>query len=83
MKYVKGLYFHVGQLHCPVHGHAHIKFGSLPEQSGLISWWCSATMPDGTGCQNHATWSSIASIGDPDVRTLAVTAMNAARKRRA
>ncbi len=76
MKHVKGLYYHLGRLHCPVHGHTYVDFvtGQANPASPVhsVKWVCTAPLPSGGACQNRATFSSFEQIRDTEVRTLAV-----------
>ena len=68
MKNVKSLYFHLGRIHCPAHGHLDIQFGVA---AGTLGWACMAQLPNGTTCRNRAKWTSCSSIRDDEIRALA------------
>jgi hypothetical protein len=68
MRNIKSLYFHLGRMHCPAHGHSYIAFSTV---FGTLGWACTAYLPDGSQCTNRARWTTCDSIRDNEVRALA------------
>ena len=70
MRPIQQLYFEQGQLFCPVHGRAYVRFMSNDQGTGGFHWCCDAILPNGEHCLHSAEWASLDDIEDDDVRTL-------------
>ena len=78
MKIMKDLMYHVGRVHCPVHGHGSVRFCEGNRvTSCYLGWACMAEQDNVLTCNRRALWTSIELIKDPDVLALAKLCWNA------